>query len=349
MRGELYFHIGSPKTGTTAIQHLLTDNREKLASQGVLYPVAATLKAAHHMLGAAVFPGRGARLAGVPRDVAFQDAVSGLLAEMEAAQPKRVIISTEYFWGDLSPNKIRRLLEPFKDWNIHILAYLRRQDLFAQSLYLQAVKSGYAGQFDYWLATALEGDKGGFYLDRVLDAWRNCGIPLSVEPRVYEKGQVGSDVRRDFMNAVAPGVEVDYPEETHRLNTTPDMATIGIVRMINSSLENNEDTNKIRRRIIAQSPPRNTSAPLSYFREGEAEVFMKRFEACNANVARTYLKRPDGVLFKDAVGTGGESITNEAILDRLVVMLPKLVVFPVRKPKPVGANKIPRKKRLRQA
>ena len=35
---KLYLHIGSPKTGTTSIQHIFYDNRGKLKQQGVQYP-----------------------------------------------------------------------------------------------------------------------------------------------------------------------------------------------------------------------------------------------------------------------------------------------------------------------
>jgi hypothetical protein len=38
---DIVLHIGMPKTGTTSIQFFLRDNRERLASLGVLFPKAA--------------------------------------------------------------------------------------------------------------------------------------------------------------------------------------------------------------------------------------------------------------------------------------------------------------------
>jgi hypothetical protein len=35
---RIYFHIGAPKTGTTYLQHVLLQNKQKLAEAGVLYP-----------------------------------------------------------------------------------------------------------------------------------------------------------------------------------------------------------------------------------------------------------------------------------------------------------------------
>lgn len=343
---DLFVHIGMPKTGTTAIQHFLTGNRSKLAEQGVLYPVGGTVRAAHHVLGAAVFPRRAAPLEGVPRDVALEQATAAILHEIEATKPKRVVLSTEYLWGHLPPAKIARLLAPFRGMTIHIVPYLRRQDLFAQSLYMQAVKGGYGRTFREWLSGAEESAKGGFHYDRVLDAWRDCGVPLAVEPRIYEKGEIAADVRRDFIDRILPGAEADYPDESRSLNSTPDMATIGIVRMINANLEANETTNRIRRRIITEGPPRNTSAPLGYFATGEAEAFLARFDASNARVARNYMRRADGILFREPVRPGSsEVVTDEAILGRLVTMLPRLVALPERGAKPgPGDNAAPRKK-----
>lgn len=349
---DLFLHIGMPKTGTTAIQHFLTGNRAKLATQGILYPVGGTVRAAHHILGAAVFPKRAAPLEGVPREVALEQATAAILAEIEASKPKRIVLSTEYLWGHLAPAKIAKLLEPFRGLNIHVVPYLRRQDLFAQSLYMQAVKGGYGRTFAAWLDGAEESAKGGFHYDRVLDAWRDCGVPLSVEPRIYEKGEIASDVRRDFLDCVLPGAEADFTDESQRLNTTPDMETIGVLRAINSNLKADETTNRIRRRILIESPPRNASTPLGYFGEGEAEAFLARFAESNARVAKTYLNRADGVLFREPVrGGSGGAVTDEAILDRLVVMLPRLVALPERKAKPRELPKaaVRKKQQARQA
>jgi hypothetical protein len=348
MASDLYLHIGMPKTGTTAIQHFLTGNRAKLAAQGVLYPAGGTVRAGHHILGAAVFPRRAAPLEGVPREVALERAMTAILSEIDAARPRTVILSTEFLWGNLPAAKIGRLLGPLKGLRIHVVPYLRRQDLFAQSLYMQAVKGGHARPFAAWLDGAEESAKGGFHYDRVLNAWRDCGLPVSVEPRVYEKGQIEADVRRDFINTVAPGVDVDYPDESRRLNTTPDMLTIGILRAINASLEAGESTNRIRRRILLESPPRDTSAQLGYFREGEAEAFLAHFAASNARIARDYLRRPDGILFREPVRAGErETASEEAVLGRLVAMLPRLVVLPPRKAKPPGGDNAARKQRKR--
>jgi hypothetical protein len=340
MRGDLYIHIGSPKTGTTAIQHFLTANREKLAAQGVLYPVGGALRAAHHILGASVFPGRASLLAGVPPKEAFESSIAAILEEIESTKPAKVVLSTEYLWGNLAPAKIRRLLQPFADWRIHILVYLRRQDLLAQSLYLQAVKGGYSRTFDEWLKNALDGEKAGFFFDQVLDAWQDSGVPLTITPRAYEKGQFEGDIRLDFMNLVAPGADVDYPDEDRMVNTTPDMETIAIVRLLNAKLDQSEVSNRLRRRILTQAPPREMFAPLSYFEAGEAAAFLTQFSDCNEKVARKFFGREDGVLFRETAGRGvHETVSSDMVLERLVSILPNLIVLPQRPAKPAKVKR----------
>ena len=37
-QGKVIIHVGGPKTGTTALQIALSENRKDLRSQGILYP-----------------------------------------------------------------------------------------------------------------------------------------------------------------------------------------------------------------------------------------------------------------------------------------------------------------------
>ncbi len=332
---NLFVHIGAPKTGTTALQHFLHDQRKLLVREGVLYPDGGIHRSAHHVLGAAVFPGRASRLDGLTRDEALKTSVDAIRTEIDQVDPHTVILSTEYLWGDLSPANIRRMLAPFGDCRIHIVIYVRRQDLLAQSLYVQAVKGGESRTFGAWLRQAREGAKAGFHFDRVMDAWRDSGVKTEIIVRVYEKGQLANDIREDFMNTVAPGSRIELPHD-RIANTSPDITTIELLRAVSTGVVDKVLANNIRRRLIAKSPPRTLFEPLTYFGPGEAAAFVEEFAESNAIVARRYLGREDGVLFRDPppVEAGGDaaSPSPRAVLDRLVAMLPELAA-PVPPPK----------------
>ncbi|MFN6998800.1 MAG: hypothetical protein ACK4ST_02040, partial [Elioraea tepidiphila] len=294
---RLFIHIGAPKTGSTAIQHFLADERAALLRHGILYPAAATIGKAHHAIGAAIFPGRAGRLGGVPRDAALARALADVHAEIERHQPTTVILSTEYLWGVLSPDRIRRLLAAFPDWRVHVVAYLRRQDLLAQSLYIQAVKAGHAGGFHEWLEHSQAGSKAPFDFFRVLRSWSGCGADVIV--RVYETGSITPDVRVDFLETVGAGTAVAPPAGNRAVNTTPDATTVELLRVVNREIADPDVANRLRRRIMRSSPARAPFAPLPYLGHEEAALFVARFAEGNRRVAQEFLGRADGVLFRD--------------------------------------------------
>lgn len=50
MSKQIHLHIGTHKTGTTALQQTLAENREQLVQQGFLYPQAGWHQFAQHFL-----------------------------------------------------------------------------------------------------------------------------------------------------------------------------------------------------------------------------------------------------------------------------------------------------------
>lgn len=325
----LFIHIGAPKTGTTAIQDFLFKNREQLRSQGVLYPAAGLLKNAHHIIGAAVFPGRSHRLVGVSREEALRTSIGNLRSEIERSNPHTVILSSEYLWGRLSQKDVRSLLEPFSDCTIRVIAYLRRQDLLAQSLYVQAVKGGLADSFPVWLERVADGERAGFDFHRVLSCWTTAGVPAEVVVRVYERSKLKEDICTDFLTTVCPtGIAIPRVP-AHVVNPGPDRATVELLRLLSRSISDREIGTRVRKQILANSPARPLFAPLNYLSASDAAAFVARFSEENARVARDFLKRPDGKLFEEAPmakpAAEPESPAADVILERLTRLLPVLL------------------------
>src|SRR6478609_7333351 len=70
---RVYLHIGAPKTGTTYLQHVLFQNRERLAKAGVLYPYSAleqSFRSAHDFCGTGWFGHEAERFRGEWEQVA---------------------------------------------------------------------------------------------------------------------------------------------------------------------------------------------------------------------------------------------------------------------------------------
>ncbi|MGB3184598.1 MAG: hypothetical protein WBG36_00170 [Ornithinimicrobium sp.] len=141
---KVFVHIGSHKTGTTAIQHFAAAHRDELSAQGLLYP-------SFERLGRR--PGRshlslvsGLESLGGPNTLTPEEGLAFLQSAREEARSsaKNVLFSAENIFR-LKPHKRHHLFgvfrETFPDFEIVPVVALRRQDNLADSLYRNTVRS----------------------------------------------------------------------------------------------------------------------------------------------------------------------------------------------------------------
>jgi hypothetical protein len=139
MRGRtLLLHVGLHKTGSTALQMYLADNRQVLRGLGLFWPVAGTATHAHNHVEIVADLLRGRDFASLPACVALRSELA--VAEL----PSRVVLTSE----DFSPNIMRpRFLESlalFCDWlgyRPHIVAYVRPQTDVFNAMFTQKIKN----------------------------------------------------------------------------------------------------------------------------------------------------------------------------------------------------------------
>ncbi len=122
------------KTGTTSIQQALHDHREPLARAGVLVPRTDREPWPELPKHCSVF---SAAVSGDPRRSAEERRI--LLDEFSVSGASTMVISEE---GLSEPNEvIPRLFEPMAEvFDIDVICYVRRPDLFVESLYNQFVR-----------------------------------------------------------------------------------------------------------------------------------------------------------------------------------------------------------------
>ncbi len=114
---EVIVHFGSAKTGTTALQTSLAASRAKLKQHGVLYPEAGEGEA-HHLL-AALFKEPEVLhpyLLTVYGDAEAmreraEAAWSAIVRQVKSEKPHTVILSSEFFFGRLTPQAMERFAE----------------------------------------------------------------------------------------------------------------------------------------------------------------------------------------------------------------------------------------------
>jgi hypothetical protein len=143
-------HIGMHKTGTTAMQSVLSGLREDLAAKGVLYPGD---REAHHVEARALTRSTlGWQTAPVPPpDPAVWD---DLAAQVRHASG-RVVLSSEFF-SSASAEQAAQLVQDIGPERTHILVGVRNLGPVAISSWQQTLKQGRVSTLDRWLKANFE-------------------------------------------------------------------------------------------------------------------------------------------------------------------------------------------------
>lgn len=217
----LFVHIGTHKTGTSALQTFFTVYRAELAAKGVRYLKAGLGQGrAHHALPWSIRGMHG-------RTMAVWDEVRAELARDRAPID---VISSEALWFT-DPALVKAELKDVAD--LRIVLYLRRQDKYLQSLYKQAVTSGRKSDFAAWRAQAAD---RGDYLS-VLRKWAETFGKQNLILRAYERGGKRVDVTADFFEAIGVDVGSELEDRGKRAkrrhNPSPRRELLALVRAAN--------------------------------------------------------------------------------------------------------------------
>ena len=141
-----YLHVGTHKTGTTAIQGLLRDLAPDLAAHGLLYPRSGIFIAGHHNL---VF-----ELMGDERFDPGAGTWSELCHEIERSSKQRICLSSEAFgYLNEQQRELERIRDTLRDLGYRsvVVLYVRSQVEYAESLFAELTKHRNAGTFQEFL------------------------------------------------------------------------------------------------------------------------------------------------------------------------------------------------------
>lgn len=164
-RPRLILHIGSHKTGSTALQGYLARNRAALRRAGVFYPrpeqAPGLLGSVHRDLRdaarAEAFAGRAGP---VPAALGSFDALlDRYIARIRAQRAPVTILSCES-WGTFHNIHAPRLTRLSDSFDVSVVCFIRRTDHYLESFYRQRIQSqeradvGKFNQFaGWWLPT----------------------------------------------------------------------------------------------------------------------------------------------------------------------------------------------------
>jgi len=268
---QLRLHIGTHKTGTTAIQNALRANGKLLARYGCTY-----IDEAYELSRRLKEPGLG--------NAAFVAVKSKFNDLVRKAPEDTVIFSSEQFAGTILKNYTdsrfiaERLKDIFPDHKVSIIVYFRRQDHFIESAYTQFIQQGQSWSFDRFRDFA---DFSNFDWNIVADNYRQYF--QSVDIQLYDRSQLtGGDVVLDFFSWL--GIPADGRMRTIRgSNYSFSRTAVEITRVANDYLD---DTAKQRLSVILQR--RDSRQPYDdnpYFSMQERETLLAHYRAANRKLA----------------------------------------------------------------
>lgn len=225
-----FVHIGTPRTGSTALEKFFYDHRHALLQHGVLYPDISLRGYGHHDLAFL--------LAGAYPDWAIAQTrpLADLAAELRTVASRHsgdILISSENFYLFPAAAALRALLEETglaSHRRVVIIVYLRRQDEAHESWYNQIVKAQGAVHdidesvrrwHDLW-----------DYRSRLTE-WSSIFGRENIVVRIYDRCHFeGGSLLSDFL--AATGIGTDDPAPTaEQINRNFNRDILEFQRLVN--------------------------------------------------------------------------------------------------------------------
>jgi hypothetical protein len=294
-RPKLVLHAGTHKTGTTAIQSFLANQREALAKEKVLYPTLDGDPLSHTSLQKHI------GLACTGSTTAPCDAtLAELQLQIADVQPSKVILSSEHFFA-MPRDWIAPLLAAVRPLfsSVSVVIYLRSQRDLWVSLYNQRAKALKVlpshrlwGSEDYLGPAIVE---NMFYAD-FLDAFADQLGRQHVTPRLYDIQTLpGGDVLPDFLTAT--GLETLVAPAAQATSRNPSLGWKGVALALAlatryQSLDSRQAVVGALRRAFRAAEQEGLSdwlgATPCYLTEDEQRAIRDTYTASNTRLADTY-------------------------------------------------------------
>lgn len=310
----VYISIGTPKTGTTALQSFMRENEKLLEKQGYSFPnLDIGMKGifrdrnGHFLINYLTMNDFDEK-----KEIAQKALNEKAFRELKkiANQYDNIILSDEQIWYrcNYTENFWQELVNNFKAINckVKIIVYLRRQDQIVQSLWNQLVKmfmkktrpfkeSIEAGDFNYFPLDYYKHLKG---IEKYVGKEN-----LIVRP--YERGQFeNGSLYNDYFGLMGVELTDEFTYGKIASNVGLDGNFIEIKRIINGVPEYRVMDDFMCRPVLNASMyenGKNEHVKTSLFTYDEQVEYMKQYEESNRKVAAEYLGKTDEPLFLDEI------------------------------------------------
>lgn len=194
-------HLGTHKTGTTALQSFLSRNRKRLQKQRILYPRFAERDNAHHEFAWRI----SGRVDKGDIAVAPRVFVENFVREAESEGSESVILSSEEFEFIRGPSQIAQLGELLGGHDVLLIVYLRRQDFYLESEYGQHLRMYQTRETKTLMEFLCRyGLSDRFNYRRTLAPWSRVFGDENIRVRRYQRASFrGGSIFSDFADAAS--------------------------------------------------------------------------------------------------------------------------------------------------
>ncbi len=310
----LYLHIGTPKTGTSALQHFCAGNRNILEQKGIYYPdlgfrfpdIGKNRNA--HFLSYKEYINKKEKL----RDHEAEQRIraEGIQKLDEAFQEHdTILLSDEHIWNEkeMIAETLPALHKHFAEQGvqIRIIVYLRRQDQVIQSFWAQKIKESSTISFKAYM----EKERYRFfrldYATRIQEFADVVGQD-NIIVRCYEKQQYLGEqktIMSDFLHILGLEITDEYKNSERVYNISLEGAYLEVKRLFNTlpqfKSQKNYMVDFLKEQQAIDYEENILERRKMYFTPEAEKEFMQQFEEENLTVAKQYLHREDGKLFFD--------------------------------------------------
>ncbi len=292
---SIILHIGTPKTGTTAIQSVLADNETVLQQSDITFLKTGRHRAAHNDLANAI---RRKRF-----DAKFKASFEEEVATEISLRPSgKILLSSEIF-SLIDAVKIRDALRFLSDHSLKIVVYFRRQDRYAEAFFKQRIKNGRSIMpFEQFLNSRM-GLKITDY-NAILKDWADAFPNAEIVPRLYERDRfVDGDVVADFTALLGLSSTQLAMGEIQR-NVSPSKDVIDIMLALSPHLDSKQLRNLYQAMKSQQLEGFNASGDL-FTRETRLK-YLDRFLQANEEMRKIYFPK-DKQLFGEGDPKGDDT------------------------------------------
>jgi len=306
----IVLHIGTHKTGTTAIQRFAASKRGKLRPKGLWYPsydeIGLFVHYGHHHVAHALANENGNRLS-IDDAKRFADHVQAKMRRSEtlliSAEPfyRHVLPADGGYWAERKAY-IERMRSFFPGPDVKVLTIVRRQDTFARSLYQERVK---VTKYRLKFKDFIENERPSFEYYKHLEIFSE--VFGDVEVLTYED-LAGDGLIDAFFNHL--GVDVSGIPGRPSANPSLPIDLVEFKRILNSTRLKPERLKEIGTLLL------DRAADLTKIERGKVDwlpvetmaAFYESFAEENEKLRARYLPNRPGPLFPPFVAPSGDAV-----------------------------------------